>query len=158
MTPNMVRVVYSVSWQLFVMINSKAVGGARSARNQLSLNAENLGRRGMAAAEAGANVDKHSLSRHEYLNCVTRMAIMRYILTKKEHDVASRPRRPCCFDYCNGYDCCDSTIPPDFKLALTNSLARHSHRSRQQSSGYCCKILCQTLTLGYQRIIVGFGI
>ena len=76
--------------QLFVMINSTAAGDKRPKRAQVPIDEELVGRRGMASDAAGGNIDKRALCRHEWLNCLVRMAVMRYIMTEQEYDVRKR--------------------------------------------------------------------
>ena len=80
--------------RLFIQINSKLAGGgaARKGRKggDIELTLEMVGQFGMAVG-GGADVsdaDKRSLCRHEWINCLVRVAIMRYVLPGKVKDVS----------------------------------------------------------------------
>ena len=73
--------------QLFIKINSVAASGGRKLKGDIEVTAELVGRYGMATDIAGRNEDKRALSRHEWLNVLVRIAVMRYVQTQEESDV-----------------------------------------------------------------------
>jgi len=82
---------------LFIKINSTQVKGGRSTRlkgrSEIEFNAETVGRQGMATTEGGRNEDKREICRHEWLNILIRIAVMRYIQTDEAQDISRAVER-----------------------------------------------------------------
>ena len=76
--------------QLFIKINAMVVGGGRKLKDDVDVSSALVGRQGMATDIAGRNDDKRALSRHEWLNVLVRIAIMRYVKQRKQEQDASR--------------------------------------------------------------------
>ena len=74
--------------QLFIMINSQPAPPRAGKESKFQITEETVGRRGMYTDQAGENVGKRSLCRHQWFNVIVRMAIMRYVLTKECSDVS----------------------------------------------------------------------
>ena len=74
--------------RLFIQVNSKAVAGGRSSTKDVVLTEKLAGRYGVAVREAVHDKDTRSLCRHEWLNCLVRIAVMKYVKTAEMSDVS----------------------------------------------------------------------
>ena len=76
--------------RIFIQVNTKEIdgGGRRGKLEKLELTEASAGKHGMAVKTVQDDDDTRSLCRHEWFNCLVRMAIARYVLSGDVGDVS----------------------------------------------------------------------